>query len=88
MDGIVELVGESTEDYDVVLHLRSSSAESSGIERSSTYPPVRPGLEVGEAGDAFHQVGRVLVLISDDSSTLHTQYLLRDVLEKLEKHLR
>ena len=71
MGGLVESARESAEDYDIVLHLRSSSAEPSGKEISGTYP-VHPGLEVGEAGDAFHQVGRVLILILDDTNTLHT----------------
>ena len=75
MDGLVESAAESTEDYDIVLHLKSSSTESSREEMSGTYP-VRPGFKIGEAGDAFHQVGRVLVLILDDVNTLHTQHLL------------
>jgi len=86
VDGLVESAGESTEDYDIVLHLRSSSAEPSGEEISDTYP-VRLGLEVGEAGDAFHQVGRVLVLILDDINTLHTQPLLDGALEMFKSYL-
>ena len=75
MHGLVESARESTENYDIVLYLRSSSAEPRMEEISGAYP-VHPGLEVGEAGDAFHQVGRVLVLVLDDINTLHTQHLL------------
>ena len=53
MDGMVESAGESTEHYNPVLHLTSSLAESSAVGMSGAYP-VRLGLKVGEAGDAFH----------------------------------
>ena len=43
MDGLVESAGESTEDYDVVLRLRSSSAEPPDVGVDGAYP-VRPGL--------------------------------------------
>ena len=40
MGGLVESARESAEDYDIVLHLRSSSAEPSGKEISGT-PSIR-----------------------------------------------
>jgi len=62
-------------------------AEQSGVELGGVYLSCL-GLEIGEAGDAFHQVGRVLVLIPDDSNTLHTRHTLRDAPEILETYLR
>ena len=53
---MVEATGESTEDYNVVLYLKSGSAEPSGVGRCGAYP-VRLALKVGDAGDAFHEVG-------------------------------
>ena len=72
---MVEATGESTEDHNVVLYLKSDLAEPSGVGRCGAHR-VRLALKVGDAGDAFHEVGRVLVLILDDRNTLHGQYSL------------
>ena len=56
MDGMVEAAGESTEDHNVVLYLKSDLAEPSSVGRCGAYP-VRLALKVGDAGDAFHEVG-------------------------------
>ena len=88
MDGLVESAGEPTEDYYLALGLGSSSGRPSGVGTCSTYP-VRPRLKFGEAGDAFHQVSRVLVFIPNDGNALlHTQHSPRNMPEMLETYLR
>jgi len=71
VNGLIESAGESTEDYDIMLHLRYCSAEVSGVWVGSACP-VRLGFKVGEAGDAFHEVGRVLVPVLNDGDALRT----------------
>ena len=74
MDGLIESAGESTDDYYLALGLRSSSGRLSDVGACSTYP-VRPRLKFGEAGDAFHQISRILVFIPNDGNALlHTQH--------------
>ena len=72
---MVESAGKSTEDHDLVLHLRYNLAEVLDIGMGNAYP-VRPGFKVGETGDTFHEVGRILVPLLDDSNTLKTQHFL------------
>lgn len=85
VNGLVESARESTEDYDIVLCLGIGSRKPLGTRISSTRP-VCSGLEVGETRDAFHQVGRVLVLILNDGDALHAHRLLRNALEMIETY--
>ena len=87
MDGLVESTGQSTENYDVVLLLRYGSEGVSEAGVGGAYP-VRLGFEVGEAGDTFHEIGRELVPVLNNSNTLYTRCSLRNVSEMLETYLR
>jgi hypothetical protein len=86
VDGMVEATRESTEDQNVVLYLKFDLAEPSGIGRCGAYP-VRLALKVGDTGNAFHEVGRVLVPILDDGNALHGQYSLRNTPGVLQTYL-
>ena len=69
-----------------MLHLRSSLEGLLGVEVGGTYP-IRLTLQFGETGDAFHEVGRVLVPILNHCNALHTQRLVLGVFEMLQIHL-
>ena len=55
MNGVVKSAGQSTENYDLVLHLMCGS-EPSGVMIGGIYP-VRLGFKVGEARNTFHKIG-------------------------------
>lgn len=54
-----------------MLYLRSSLEGLLGVGKAGAYP-IRLTLKFGETGDAFHEVGRVLVLILNHCNALYT----------------
>ena len=64
MDGLVKSAGKSCEDHDLVLYLIWNSVGPSSGRIENAYP-THLSLQLREAGDTLHEIGRVQVPILD-----------------------